>query len=82
MDLLERIKRSQIKYNEYTVQCIDAYLNDDKEPLSNFLVGLSRLNRGILVLGDDFQLLIDAFQKHDTNVLLYIKHKLSLDCSA
>lgn len=75
MDLLEKIQKRQIMYYKYTVQCIDAYLNDDTEPLKNFLVGLSKLNKGELVLEKDFMPLVEAFKNHNVNILLYIKHK-------
>jgi hypothetical protein len=78
MDLCEKIKQSQYKYYQYTIQCIDAYLDNDVEPLQKFLSNLLKLDKGQIVLGDDFNILVDAYKTHDTSHLNYLRHKFDV----
>jgi len=75
MDLCEKINERQFKYYQYTIQCIDAYLNEDVEPFQKFLSNLLKLDKGYIVLGDDFNMLVDVYKTGDTSHLNYLRHK-------
>lgn len=78
MDLSKKINERQYKYYQYTIQCIDAYLENDTEPLQYFLSNLLKLDKGNTVLGDDFNILVDAYKLHDVSHLNYLRHKFDV----
>lgn len=75
MDLFEKIQQQKQRYYKYTIQCIDAYLESDIEPLKNFLINLLKMDKGQVVLEDDFIPLVDAYKHHDTSTLLDLRRK-------
>ena len=75
MTLESKIIQRQINYYNYVIQCIDLYLQKNIEPLQTFLNNLSRLNKGKLVFGDDFILLIDAYKNDDVKILQHFVYK-------
>ena len=78
MDLYQKIQQRQYKYNNYIIQCIDAYLEGDVEPLQTFLISLLKMEKGYTVLEDDFNILVDAFKRHDIILMEFIKSKLKI----
>lgn len=78
MDLSKKINERQYKYYQYTIQCIDTYLENDTEPLQYFLSSLLKLDKGNIVLGDDFNVLVDAYKTHDISHLNYLRHKFDV----
>jgi hypothetical protein len=82
----KKINERQYKYYQYTIRCIDAYLSVDEnnlygrtggdvESLQKFISNLSKLDRGNVVLGDDFSVLVDGYKNHDISNLNYLRHK-------
>lgn len=57
-----RIARSQIRFYEYAIACIDSYLvYDNPRRLHTFMYNLCKLNKGSDVLDHHFQPLLTAF---------------------
>lgn len=79
--LLKKIKQRQYKYYQYAIQCIDAYIDDDNiDPLRRYLTHLLKLEKGRVALGEDFNILVDAFKMHDKPVLQFIRYKFDIEC--
>ena len=78
MDLSKKINERQYKYYLYAIKCIDLYLEDNIDSLQYFLSSLLKLDKGYVVLGDDFNMLVDAYKTHDVSHLNYLRHKFDV----
>lgn len=75
MNLDDKIRERQIKYYHHVIKCINLYIDGDADSLKNFLVALLKMGRGHVVLGDDFDPLVDAFKKQDVEMIQILRSK-------